>query len=226
MKAERERLPVAFLVCFAVREEAAFAGPLPRGNGGCEILVTGMGRRNASTCFREALTRFTPERVLTCGFAGALNPGLETGDLLFDEDFDAGLGERLRELGARPAKFHCSARVAITAAEKAELWRGTGADAIEMESSVIRTLCREQGIPSATLRVISDAAQENLPVDFNALMTSNQRISVFKLAFSLLKSPRAVPGLLELQRNTRLAARRLGAAVSSLVRVPGSAGGR
>ena len=224
MKVERERRPLAFLVCFAVREEAAFADRLPLAKGGCEILITGMGRRNASTRFREALGRFSPERVLTCGFAGALNPELKTGDLLFDEDFDAGLGKRLLQLGAIPAKFYCSARVAITAAEKADLWRDTGADAIEMESSVIRTLCREQRIPSVTLRVVSDAAHENLPLDFNALMTSDQRISVFKLAFALMKSPRAVPGLLELQRNTRLAARRLAVAVSSLVSLPRSCG--
>jgi len=202
-------LPIAVLVCFAVKEEAAFAWPLPVLQGGREILVTGMGRRNASTRFRDALARLDPQRVLTCGFAGALNPEFKVGDVLFDEDFDAGFGEALRSLGAVPAKFHCSARVAAKAAEKAELRRTTGADAVEMESSVIRTLCRERGIPGATVRAISDAAHEDLPLDFNALMTSDQRISVVKLAVALLKSPGAVPRLLELQRNTRVAARRL-----------------
>ncbi len=65
--------PIAFLICFAVREEAAFAWPL-RVKGGVDRLITGMGRRNASTQFHEALRRLSPERVLTCGFAGALNP--------------------------------------------------------------------------------------------------------------------------------------------------------
>jgi purine-nucleoside phosphorylase len=214
------------MVCFAVREEAAFSDRWPNAKGECRVLVTGMGRRNATTRFREALERFRPERVLTCGFAGALNPELKVGDLIFDEDFDAGFGKRLLELEAIPARFHCSTRVAITAAEKAELWRTTGADAVEMESAVIRNLCREQKIPGATLRVVSDAAQDDLPLDFNALMTSDQRISIPRLMIALVKSPRTIPRLLELQRNTRLAARRLAAALESLVGIPRSSDGR
>lgn len=200
--------PVAFLVCFAVREEAAFAWPLIV-KGGSERLVTGMGRRNASTHFEEALRRFSPERVLTCGFAGALNPEFKIGDVLFDEDFDAGMGKALLAAGAVPAKFHCSVRVAVTVGEKAELWRSTGADAVEMESAVIRSLCQSHRIPSVTVRVISDTAHQDLPLDFNALMTSEQKISIPKLMAKLVKSPASIPKLIELQRNTRFAARRL-----------------
>jgi len=219
--ARSERLPVALLICFAVKEEAAFALPLPTVSGGREALVTGMGRRNASTRFNDALIRLNPERVLTCGFAGALNPGLKIGDVLFDEDFDAGFGEQLRSLGALPAKFYCSARVAATVAEKVELRRATGADAVEMESAVIRTICREHEIPSATVRVISDAANEDLPLDFNALMTSEQKISILKLTGALLRSPAKVPRLLDLQRNTRLAARRLANVLTGLLQASG-----
>jgi uridine phosphorylase len=209
---------VEFLICFAVKEEAAFALPLPVVKGGRDAIITGMGRRNASTRFREMLTQITPQRVITCGFAGGLNPELKIGDVLFDEDFDAKVGDELKLLGARPAVFHCSTRVAVTALEKAELWRSTRADAVEMESSVIRTICRERGIPSATVRVISDTAQENLPLDFNALMTAEQKISMLKLARALLKTPRSVPRLLELQRNTRVAARRLADVLHGLLR--------
>jgi adenosylhomocysteine nucleosidase len=205
--------PVAFLVCYAVREEVPRA-LFPPVKGGTERLITGMGRRNASTRFREALERLSPERVLTCGFAGALNPEFKIGDVLFDEDYDAGMSKALLSAGAIPAKFHCAVRVAVTAAEKAELWRTTGADAVEMESSVIRSLCRDKGIPSATVRVISDAANEDLPLDFNALMTSEQKISIPKLMGTLVKSPRLIPTLMQLQRNTRFAAQRLGEVVS------------
>lgn len=198
------------LVCFAVKEEAAefkkIAPGLVRLD---EILITGIGSGNAAAKLYPVLERRSFSHVLTCGFAGALNPELKIGEVLFDEDCEEKLAEVLRASGARAAKFHCARRIAITVAEKAELRRSTGADAVEMESATIREICRERKIPSATVRVISDTANEDLPLDFNALMTPDQEISFSKLALALMKSPGAVPRLRELQRNTQVAARRL-----------------
>ena len=208
--------PVTFLVCFAVKEEAKFFLPRPSCGGSMQVWITGMGRKNAAESIREAVAAVQPERVLTCGFAGGLNPALALGTVLFDHDFDAGVAEPLTELGALPAKFHCSKRVAITVQEKRALWESTGADAVEMESSVIRNLCREWKIPSATVRVISDTAHDDLPLDFNALMTSDDRIHFGKLGLALLASPRKIPQLIAFQRQTIIAARELGRVLSEL----------
>jgi len=216
MSSGPEPRPVALLICFAVKEEAAFFAPQTF-DGGCKVLITGMGRRNTSTRFEQELKHFHPERVITCGFAGALNPNLRIGDLIFDADFDSGMSEPLLALGASHGRFYCSTRVAVSVAEKGELRRSSGCDAVEMESAVIRTMCRDRGIPSATLRVISDAAGEDLPLDFNALMTADQKISMTRLSLALLKSPGSIPRLMELQRNTRMAARRLADALNGLL---------
>jgi adenosylhomocysteine nucleosidase len=210
------REPVAFLVCFAVKEEAKFFFPQRSRAGAIQTWVTGMGRKNAAESLREAVAAVEPERVLTCGFAGGLNPSLALGTVVFDHDFDAGVDESLAELGAHPAKFHCSKRVAITAAEKRALWESTGADAVEMESSVIRNLCREWKIPSATVRVISDTAHDDLPIDFNALMTSDDRIHYGKLVLAILASPRKLAQLIAFQRQTMTAARELGRVLNEL----------
>lgn len=204
------------LVCFAVKEEAA---AFKKTKSLCaELLITGIGTRNAIEKLYPILEVRTFSHVLTCGFAGALNPELNVGDVLFDEDHEAKLTELLRLAGARPATFHCASRVATTAAEKAELRRSTGADVVEMESGVIRKICHERKIPSATIRVISDTANEDLPLDFNALMTSQQTISYPRLAAALLKSPDKVPRLMELQRNTRFASEKLAEVLSRLLR--------
>jgi adenosylhomocysteine nucleosidase len=200
------------LVCFAVKEEAAeFKKILPSlaGFGNPEILVTGMGRKNSVRVFEEQLEKLAPTLVLTCGFAGALRPELKIGDVVFDADPGNGLAELLQASGAKPATFYCAPRVAITADEKTALRQSTGADAVEMESAVIREICRAKKIPSATVRVISDAANQDLPLDFNALMTPEQTISFSKLALALVKSPGKIPKLMELQRNTRFAAQEL-----------------
>lgn len=213
------------LICFAVKEEgpcfrAVWASPRPKRPSQfsqLDGLVTGMGRRNALECVRPELEADEPRLVLTCGFAGGLNPALTVGTVIFDTDPDLAWTEKLEALGARRARFHCTRRVAATAVEKRDLWRSTGADAVEMESSVIRTLCRERGIPSATIRVISDHAEEDLPLDFNVLMTAHERISYWRLAWQLLKSPHKVPALMRLQRQTSMAARRLNAVLEALL---------
>ena len=208
--------PVTFLVCFAVKEEAKFFLPRPARAGSLQGWITGIGRKNAAESIREAVAAVQPERVLTCGFAGGLNPSLALGTVLFDYDYDAAVAEALTELGARPAKFYCSKRAAITVAEKRALWESSGADAVEMESYVIRNLCREWKIPSATIRVISDTAHDDLPLDFNVLMTSDDRIHYGKLAMALLASPRKIPQLMAFQRQTVTAARELGRVLSEL----------
>jgi len=211
--------PVGFLVCFAVKEEAKYFMPLPGGrHGPVQTWITGIGRRNAEESIRRAVDLVKPGRVLTCGFAGGLNPGLKCGQVVYDCDLDVGLAGNLEEAGALAGRFHCASRVATTATEKGAMWKSTGADAVEMESSVIRTICREHGIPSATIRVISDSAQQDLPLDFNALMTGDERVDYFKLLRSVLASPAKIPRLIELQRQTVTAAQRLAQVLVELLR--------
>lgn len=215
--------PVGVLLCFAVQEEMKFFAPHRSCGKGCQpaasfqVWMTGIGRRNAAENVRKAIARMKPERVITAGFAGGLNPALQCGMVLYDEDFGAGFGPDLEVMGVRPAKFYCHRRVAITVEEKAALWRETKADAVEMESSVIRTICREFKIPSATIRVISDDAHQDLPLDFNALMTSEDRINYVKLLGAVLSRPGRIPKLIEFQRQTIGAARKLGAVLEDLL---------
>jgi adenosylhomocysteine nucleosidase len=215
MKSEALTEKCEVLVCFAVKEEAQFRR-FSKDDQRVAKLITGIGRRNAEKSFRDFIQVKSPQRVFTCGFAGALNPALKLGDVIFFTTDDT-LRAKLEGLKVRAAKFHCAERVAITVAEKAELQRATGADAVEMESEIIHAICREQGIPCATVRAISDVATEDLPLDFNALMDANQSISMSKLALALAKSPRLVPHLMKLQLNCRLAADNLAAVLEKLV---------
>jgi len=206
------------LVCYAVKEEMGFE--ISRHSfGGCTVLVTGMGRRNAAESIQSELASNEYQLVLSCGFAGGLNPNLAFGIVIFDEDIEVGLKTELIQLGAVPAKFYCARRVAITAAEKKDLWNSTGADAVEMESSVIRNICREKKISSATIRVILDTAQENLPLDFNALMTSFDRINYLKLVWTILCKPHKVFPLWKFQHNAFVAAKNLDQVVRGILRM-------
>lgn len=196
------------LVCFAIKEEARPFQKLVERRNDVSILITGIGKANAEKSVRGFLQHNSPHQVFTCGFAGGLDPQLKIGDVVF-LTVDERLDKAFVEAGARPASFYCTPSVATTAAEKAELRRTTGADAVEMESEVIQGICRERNIPCATVRAISDATHEDMPLDFNQLSNPDQSLNCGKLAWAIAKSPGRIPALLRLQRNCRFAAERL-----------------
>jgi adenosylhomocysteine nucleosidase len=211
------QIPTPILVTFAVREEAAFFPTAKANPGRIHQLITGMGAKNATAAVERVLTQIRPALILTCGFAGGLRPDLGIGSVVFSVDAELALEPTLTELGGKPIRFHCSPRVLSTAGEKAALWSKTQADAVEMESGAIRQLARERGIASATIRAISDGAGDDLPLDFNQLLTDECRLDYGRLAKALARRPGKIPGLLKLQRHTRTAARRLGEFLQALL---------
>lgn len=207
MAAETNNLGDSILVTFAVKEEMKF---FP-GGPGIRRYITGMGRDNAEQAIATAVEEIRPKLVLTCGFAGGLNPVLKSNEVLFHADAGTPLCDTLQRAGATPVSFFCARRVAITSEEKQRLWRGTGLDAVEMESESIRDFCRERDIPSATIRVVSDTALEDLPLDFNTLMSPTQKINYSKLTWALVRAPFKLAELLAFQQKTVDAAKALGA---------------
>jgi adenosylhomocysteine nucleosidase len=205
--------PGEILVTFAVKEEMKF---FP-GGPGIRRYITGMGRDNADHAIAAAVEQIRPRLVLTCGFAGGLNPILKSDEIVFSADEGSILHDALKQAGATPVSFFCARRVAITAEEKQRLWRGMGSDAVEMESESIREYCRERDIPSATVRVISDTALEDLPLDFNTLMSPAQKIHYGKLTWALVRAPFKLAELLAFQQKTIDAAKSLGAFLTKVI---------
>ncbi|MGA3265904.1 MAG: hypothetical protein ABSE16_03675 [Verrucomicrobiota bacterium] len=217
---------MSVLVCFALKEEAARFRKIAAGKPGVAILITGIGRRNAE----ESLRKFfdggpsvpagrlvpAPNLVLTCGFAGGLNPKLQAGEVIF-QTADENLRARLLAAGAKPAEFFFAGRIATTVAEKKLLHDETGCDAVEMESEAIWGICIKHDIPCATVRVISDTAGEDLPLDFNALSKPDQSLDYGKLLLAVAKSPGKIAALRELQKKTRFAADELAGVLAKII---------
>jgi adenosylhomocysteine nucleosidase len=213
-------MSMSTLVCFALKDEAApfqklIATRRTMTAAAVEVLIVGIGQENAEQSVRDYLAGHSGvTRVFTCGFAGGLDPELKVGDVVFETGEIAaaaagGQWEALVKAGARPVKFFCADRIATTAAEK-KRWRDeTGADAIEMESAAIHAVCREQGIACVTVRAISDPAHEDLPLDFNQLAKPDKNLDFGKLAWAIAKSPGKIGALMQLQKKTASAARRL-----------------
>lgn len=209
--------PVQNLVCFALKEEADAFQKLTANREDLSILITGIGRKNSERALVARLNQVTPRLVLTCGFAGGLNPAFAPGAVLGSPEDSESQG-KLAAAGVKAAKFFCANRIATTAAEKLELRRTTGADAVEMESEAIHAVCRARGIRCATVRAISDAAHDDLPLDFNQLSKPDMSLDYGKLLWAIAKSPGKISALLRLQKNSSRAARRLAEVLVTLTR--------
>jgi adenosylhomocysteine nucleosidase len=196
------------LVCFAMKEEAAPFRKYAAEGADLAILVTGIGRKNTEKVVREFLRQRQPHRIFTCGYAGGLDPALKSGDAVFFTE-DNSLATALQAAGAKSAKFFCASKIAITVAEKAELRRSSGANAVEMESEVVHEICRQQKIPCATVRTISDTAEEDLPLDFNKLTKPDLNLDYGKLFLAIAKSPSKILALMRLGKKTRAAGEKL-----------------
>jgi nucleoside phosphorylase len=171
-----------------------------------DILLTGVGPRNAEAAIRRVLARQSYALVVSSGFAGGLRPDLEPGTVVFGHDTAEPLQVGLRAAGAQPARFYCHDRVAVTAAEKRALRQATGADAVEMESGVIQRVCEEHRVSCTVVRVILDPADVDLPLDFNRWLTPNLRLRFGVLALAVALRPSTVRALRQLHRQSRRAA--------------------
>ncbi len=209
------------LVCFALPEEAAPFRRRTTDHPEIEILITGVGRRNAERSLLGMLAANTPRLIFTCGYAGGLDPALTTGQVVFAGDAPSDVQNRLRAAGACEGRFHCAERILAAAADKRALRAASGADAVEMESGVIANVCRERGIPCLTVRVILDEAEADLPLDFNLMMTQDQRMDGARLASAILKSPGRIPALLRLRKQARFAGEELARALEKALLASG-----
>ena len=182
---------------------AAFSREIVSNNRRWLLIANGPGPRLVDHALQ---TKPSVDRVVSIGFCGALDPALRIGDIVVS-------GEVPEELGASFVQGDVLSvdRVAITAAEKGELRASTQAAVVEMESAAVARKAREWEMPFGCVRVVSDVADENLPLDFNRYRDADGRFSRTRIALAAMGHPFTVlPGLLRLDRNCRLAAERLG----------------
>jgi adenosylhomocysteine nucleosidase len=132
--------------------------------------------------------------VISTGFCGALDPALAIGDIV------VGTGEIWSE-----------DRVAVSAEDKRRLREKTGARVVEMEFAAVQAKALEWGVPCRAVRVVSDTAGEDLPLDLNRYRDAEGRFQLARIAVAGVLRPFTVlPGLLRLDRNSRVAAEKLG----------------
>ncbi|MGC4004584.1 MAG: hypothetical protein QM811_16275 [Pirellulales bacterium] len=189
----------------------------------------GVGSENARRGCEALLAGHRPAWTISAGFSGGLDPRLKIGDLVWAERTLSPDGRHaipdladvtLAGLSSSVTRATIVQRESIIRlpADKAALFQETAAAAVDMESWSVCEACVAAGRRFLALRVISDTAGEELPIDVEALIapqTTAQRAG--KILGGIFRRPGLVKDLWTLQTNASLASQRLGEALVALI---------
>jgi nucleoside phosphorylase len=184
--------------------------------GETEIVValTGMGPVRARRATRYAL-QCAPDVCISSGLAGALKENYRRGEVLAATQVreargnrvfpsDPGLVERAAACGATVVeRFLTSPTVIVSAAAKKALV--AHGDAVEMESAGVLAAASAVNIPAVAIRVISDDAAQDLPLDLNRVLSAKGKVRPVRLLRSIAAAPASLRGLLQLAGDSRRA---------------------
>lgn len=144
--------------------------------------------------------------IISTGFCGALDPALQVGNIVVWGDAPVASDAPFVR-----GEMLSADRVAVTAAEKRALRNRTGAIAVDMEAAAVQSKAAEWGVRFMCIRVVSDTAADDMPLDFNRFRNADGNFSRTRIALAAMARPfSAMPGLMELDRNCRRASRLLG----------------
>ncbi len=157
------------------------------------IWHTGMGAEAAATEARALLGQCQPRLVISSGFAGGLKPELRVGDVVFDARDSTFSQWRARSCPCLPGAIRTHSTALETPSDKASLFNTSGAIAVDMETAAIASVCAEVKIPLFSLRGISDAAGDSLPVPMEHWFDlRRQRPRPLALVSYLARNPRRI----------------------------------
>jgi adenosylhomocysteine nucleosidase len=185
------------------------------GSNEVSVLLTGMGGQNASSAMRTIALEITDVCIAT-GLAGALDRSLKPGSIVagrrcealsqvLKTSSDADLLNLALAEGARTVDvFLTSETILVTASEKQAL--AAAGSVVEMESAYILAAASGWRVPVVAVRAISDAADEDLPVDFRQIIDSHGHLRFARLLKELALHPHRLPLLVQFGRQSRAAA--------------------
>jgi hypothetical protein len=174
-------------------------------------VARGPGSRLVREAVRSAgdLARF--DAIVSTGLCGGLAPELRVGDIVIGLMVNRQPAQRPGFAGrVHEGPVASVDAVAGSVAEKRRLHAG-GAIAVDMEAAAVEALAREAGKPFYCVKAVSDTAEEEFTLDFNAARDASGQFRVPALLWQAARNPRTcVPELWRLRRQAGTASRELG----------------
>lgn len=180
------------------------------------VVLTGIGPERARLAAFEVMMAEPVDVCVSAGLAGALQAEhlpleiVAARRVWSEEESRAVRSDELLlrwagEWGAKTVeRFFTSDHLVLTAREKARL--GELGDAVEMESFEVLKEARAWNVRAAAVRAISDAAGEDLPLDFTRVVGARGEVRIFHLLKEIARRPGSWPALVRFGHQSRRAA--------------------
>ncbi len=177
--------------------------------------IAGGGKASLAAKLEQALGEGA-KGIISIGIAGGLSPRLASGDCVIASEVLSG-GERFATDPAWTARIGAALPQGIVAAiagadavvldknGKADLFRATGAYAVDMESHIVARLARQYRIPFAVLRTIADPADRNLPPLVISALKEDGSVNVPAVLAGLATRPQDIAALMRTARQSEKA---------------------
>jgi nucleoside phosphorylase len=181
-------------------------------------VMLGVGMRSVPTELHELMAN-SADVCIASGLAGSLKKQYRAGAIVVAKavrtsgpdrgiESDKSLVETAERLGAAPVGFFLTSSAVVNSrAEKLQL--GEMADAVEMESFHVLSRAAQFGIPSVSVRAISDGAETGLPIDLNRIIDDRGQIGWRSALNEVARSPLQVPQLIRFGFESSRAVRNL-----------------
>ncbi len=179
----------------------------------------------------EIAARFCKEgaaAIVSFGLSGGLDPKLTPGTVLVGGEIIDASGaeyEVSRELTAEAqsaiasvvvARLYGSDKVILTAEEKADIYRRTGAGAVDMESHGAARAANAAGVPFLAIRAVADPARRALPKAALNAVAENGSTRMLATLGAALRDPKQFPALIKLGADSAIAMKALRGSLGGL----------
>jgi nucleoside phosphorylase len=131
-------------------------------SAGAALICGGIGSEAARRATEAIIQETNPVRVLSAGFAGALDSSLRVGDVIEPRTVVNAADSVRTEVESGEGILVTSATVA-SKEQKTSLGKAYGASAVDMEAAAVAQGARARGVEFAALKVISDAVDFDMP---------------------------------------------------------------
>lgn len=185
--------------------------------------VAGVGRAAAARATRLLVDGHRPRLLVSAGFAGGLDPALPRGAVVEPAtvrgEAQPGDAVRLAAAAQESGTLVTVDRIVRTPAEKASLAAATGARLVDMESLAVAQVATAAGLPCRSVRVISDAAGDELPHDVSRLVAPQSALRRAGAVLGMIgRRPRSAVDLWQLWEHAVVDGRTLADALVRLCR--------